>query len=102
MASKKDWTQVVANLEVYAYTGEKVTQNPRHGVEYRDRVVAELGFGPEQRERRPDLSEGRSRPFERSFTGRLGLPVGKRAADYGACRATRHTTDRASGEAAAA
>ncbi len=57
LASKRDWTQVVANLEVFAYSGERVTQNPRRAAEYRDEVVSELGFGPEQRDKRSDLSE---------------------------------------------
>ena len=57
LASEKDWTRVVANLEVYAYSGEKVTVDPRLADEYRDKVVAELGFGPDWRSKRTDLTD---------------------------------------------
>jgi hypothetical protein len=57
LAADKDWTRVVANLEVYAYSGEKVTADPRLGDAYCDKVVAELGFGPDWRSKRPDLTD---------------------------------------------
>ena len=44
-------------MELYAYSGEKVTEDPRLKPEYRDRVVEELGFGSGWQTKRSDLSE---------------------------------------------
>ena len=46
-ADGKRWDEVIADLEVYKFSGQAtVTEDPRRNKEYRDKVVEELGFGP--------------------------------------------------------
>ena len=48
IADKKDWTQVIANLDVYKFSGQAViTEDPRRSQEYRQTILKELGFGPD-------------------------------------------------------
>ena len=56
LAAQKDWDQVRTDLSVYAYSGEKITEDPRRTDAYKERVVDELGFGSTAAEKRPDLS----------------------------------------------
>ena len=44
-AGAKDWSSVVANLDVYKFSGQQVTEDPRRSEDYRSKVVEELGFG---------------------------------------------------------
>ncbi len=44
-AKKGDFDSVVADLEVYKYSDQKVTKDPRRSPEYRKQVVDELKFG---------------------------------------------------------
>ena len=47
VADKKDWDSVVADMDVYKFSGQAVvTEDPRRKDEYRNKVVDELGFGP--------------------------------------------------------
>ena len=57
LAKQKDWTQVKADLSVYRYSGEDITEDPRATDKYRDQVVDELGFGEDWTTRHPDLTE---------------------------------------------
>ena len=54
-ADGKRWDEVLADLEVYKFSGQAtVTEDPRRNKEYRDKVVEELGFGPKSE--RTDLT----------------------------------------------
>jgi hypothetical protein len=54
-AKTKDWSQVVADLSVYQYSGEEVTADPRLGEAYKDQVADGCGFAVGQT--RPGLTE---------------------------------------------
>ena len=56
-ADQKEWDSVRADLSVYQYSGQKVTEDPRRVESYRQQVVKELGFGDDWKERKPYLSE---------------------------------------------
>ena len=56
-ADQKEWDSVRADLSVYQYSGQKVTEDPRRVESYRQEVVKELGFGDDWKERKPYLSE---------------------------------------------
>ncbi len=47
-AQRKDWDTVVASPDVYKYSGTKIEagKDPRRTQEYREQVVAGLGFSP--------------------------------------------------------
>jgi len=53
-ADDKQWDTVQVDLSVYDYSGEEVKEDPRRTEEYRQRVVAGLGF--DDPAKRPDLS----------------------------------------------
>ncbi|CAK9015420.1 Retrovirus-related Pol polyprotein from transposon opus [Includes: Protease [Durusdinium trenchii] len=55
-AGQKDWGTVKADLSVYQYSGQKVTEDPRRTVVYRQEVIKELGFGDDWKEKKPYLS----------------------------------------------
>ncbi|CAK9069122.1 Pro-Pol polyprotein, partial [Durusdinium trenchii] len=55
-ADQKDWDTVKADLSVYQYSGQKVTEDPRRTVVYRQEVIKELGFGDDWKEKKPYLS----------------------------------------------
>ena len=54
-ADAKDWSSVRANLDVYKFSGQQVTEDPRRSEEYRKKVVEELGFG--EKSERMDMSK---------------------------------------------
>jgi hypothetical protein len=45
-AQEKKWTEVKADLSVYAYSGGVVTTDPRKEQSYVDSVLLGLGLGP--------------------------------------------------------
>ena len=55
-ARRREWDSVVADLSVYAESGEEVKTDPRRTNAYREKVVNALGFGAEREKRHPDLS----------------------------------------------
>ena len=57
LAKQKDWRQAKADLSVYRYSGEEITEDPRSADKYRDQDVEELGFGEDWKTRHPDLTE---------------------------------------------
>ena len=56
-ADRKEWDSVKADLAVYQYSGQNVTEDPRRVDSYRREVVKELGFGENWKEKRPFLNE---------------------------------------------
>ena len=56
-ADRKEWDSVKADLAVYQYSGQNVTEDPRRVDSYRGEVVKELGFGENWKEKRPFLNE---------------------------------------------
>ena len=57
----KKWTQVKTDLEVYRFSGRKVTEDPRLTEAYKDQVVKELGFGE-------DWEEFRNKTVEKAIS----------------------------------
>ena len=56
-AEKKQWDTVTADLSVYAYSGQKVTKDPRTTEEYKTQVIADLGFDEATwKEKHPELT----------------------------------------------
>ena len=53
-----DWDQVRTPMEVYRFSGEEVKEDPRRTTQYQERVVEELGFGKDWKQRHPDLEDG--------------------------------------------
>ena len=49
------WDSVVTNLEVYKFSGQRATEDPRRSEDYRTKVVEELGLG--KNSERTDMSE---------------------------------------------
>ena len=56
-ADRKEWDSVKADLAVYQYPGQNVTEDPQRVDTYRGEVVKELGFGENWKEKRPFLNE---------------------------------------------
>ena len=56
-AKKGRWNLVKTDMEVYLHSGEEVTADPRVSEEYRDKVIDQLGFGKDWKEKRPFLTE---------------------------------------------
>ena len=44
IAEKKDWDTILADLDVYKYSGEEVKADPRRSTEYREGVLKELRY----------------------------------------------------------
>ncbi len=52
-ARKGDFDSVVADLEVYKYSDQKVSKDPRRSAEYRSKVIDELKFGKDADDKEP-------------------------------------------------
>ena len=72
LAGRKDWDQVVADMEVYAFAGSKIEKDPRRTEEYRNDVVK--GLKLTERDTRDDTTVVRLRPV--GLKGRPGLLCG--------------------------
>ena len=57
LADQADWDQVKADLSIYKYSGQNVTEDPRRVDAYRQEVLKGLGFGEDWKEKRPYLTE---------------------------------------------
>ena len=54
LSAAKKWDEVVANLDVYAHSGQKVESDPRRTEQYRNDVVKVLKLG--EQDTREDLT----------------------------------------------
>ena len=94
LAKQKDWTQVKADLSVYRYSGEDITEDPSATDKYRDQVVDELGFGEDWKTRRSDLTEADVAAAREVLHRKAGaFLAGTLAKDDGTFRAARYRTD---------
>ena len=89
----KDWDQVCSDLSSFRFSGEELSADPRRSEEYREKVVAGLGFSEPDRDKKLD-EQSRILGLPRSAASQSGRILGTgNSTDYHPARAARHDTD---------